>query len=80
MPENFYPEEFAYREEEPEDPVLRGFWGRIFDFCARLAERVHGLQSGYLHLYILIMTAALIAMLIWGLILPWSGTLLKGDF
>ena len=63
-------------EEEVSDPGMAGFWERLFGAVARLAERVHILQSGYLHLYILIMTLTLIAMLVWGLILPWSGSLI----
>lgn len=75
-PEGIFPKEMSY-EEDSADPGLSGFWGKIFEAAAHLAEKVHTVQSGYLHLYILIMTAALILMVIWGLILPWSGTILK---
>ena len=74
-----FPETASY-EEENSDPGLDIFWKNIFRFFAGAAEKMHFLQSGYLHLYILIATAALILMLIWGLLLPWGGTLLKGGF
>lgn len=76
-PEGEFPGKSSYEDVTP-DPGLAGFWEGLFNRIGRLAERVHFLQSGYLHLYILIATATLIAMLVWGLILPWSGTLLMG--
>ncbi len=78
-PEGDFPETASY-EEENSDPGLDIFWKNIFRFFAGAAEKMHFLQSGYLHLYILIATAALILMLIWGLLLPWGGTLFKGGF
>lgn len=74
-PEGEFPGKSSYEDATP-DPGLAGFWEILFERIGRLAERVHFLQSGYLHLYILIATATLIAMLVWGLILPWSGTLM----
>lgn len=74
-PEGEFPGKTSYEDATP-DPGLAGFWEILFERIGRLAERVHFLQSGYLHLYILIATATLIAMLVWGLILPWSGTLM----
>lgn len=41
-------------------------WHPIFTTFGRLAKVSHRLQAGYLHLYILIMTLAVLAMLIWG--------------
>ena len=67
-------------EEESSDPGLEFFWEKLFRFFFRLAGKLHFLQSGYLHFYILIMTAALVLMLVWGFLLPWAGTLMKGGF
>jgi hypothetical protein len=77
LPEGLFPKEASYESETP-DPGLSGFWEKIFRRVAGISEKIHFLQSGYLHLYILIATAALIVMLIWGLMLPWSGTLMEG--
>ena len=77
LPEGIFAKDAGYESETP-DPGLERFWGKIFGWAARLSEKIHFLQSGYLHLYILIATAALIAMLIWGLMLPWSGSILGG--
>lgn len=78
-PEGDFPQQSSY-SERAFDPGLAGFWEKLFNSAARTAEKSHVLQSGFLHLYILIVTLALIAMLIWGLILPWSGSLMKGGF
>lgn len=45
----------------------RLLWGPLFRGFGRLAEKVHKLQSGYLHFYILLMMLALLAMLVWGM-------------
>ena len=78
-PEGDFPQQASF-EEKASDPGLELFWTKIFRFFAFLTGKLHFLQSGYLHLYILVITAALLLMLIWGLLLPWSGTLLKGEF
>ena len=52
-----------------EDAADRGIWRPLFSFTAKLADRFHHLQSGYLHLYILVMVLALLAMLAWGFLL-----------
>ncbi|MBE6406800.1 MAG: hypothetical protein E7040_12385 [Lentisphaerae bacterium] len=77
LPKGIFAKEASY-ESETADPGLDRFWNKIFHLFAKLAEKIHILQSGYLHLYILIVTVALIAMLIWGLMLPWSGSILGG--
>ena len=77
LPTGDFPESADFREESS-DPALEVFWKNIFRFFSFLAGKLHFLQSGYLHLYILIMTAALILMLIWGLVLPWNETIFKG--
>ena len=76
-PKGDFPSSASY-QAEVFDPVLEGFWAKLFHLVIRLAEKIHSLQSGSLHFYILVMTAALILMLVWGLLLPWSGTLFKG--
>lgn len=52
-----------------EDAADRGIWRPLFSFTVKLADRFHHLQSGYLHLYILVMVLALLAMLAWGFLL-----------
>ena len=42
------------------------FWRPLVDWTVRIAIFTHRLQSGHLHLYILFMLLALLAMLIWG--------------
>ena len=76
-PSGNFPKDASY-SIEVKDPGMRYFWDIIFDKVNKLADKVHKLQSGYLHFYILIMTIALIAMLLWGILLPWSGSLMKG--
>jgi hypothetical protein len=76
-PEGNFPKEGNYSVEIP-DPGMRYLWDVLFAKINKLAEKVHKLQSGYLHFYILIMTLALIAMLLWGILLPWSGSIMKG--
>ena len=76
-PSGLFAREASYESETP-DPGLERFWSKLFFWIAKISEQIHFLQSGYLHLYILIATAALIAMLIWGIMLPWSGTLMEG--
>ena len=76
-PKGIFAKECSY-ESETADPGLARFWNKIFSFISKLSEKIHVLQSGYLHLYILIATVALIAMLIWGLMLPWCGIISGG--
>ena len=76
-PKGIFAKECSY-ESETADPGVARFWGKIFSWFAGISEKIHVLQSGYLHLYILITTVALIAMLIWGLMLPWSGSVIGG--
>lgn len=51
---------------ETEDAADRTVWKPVFHFFGRAADKIHRLQSGYLHLYVLVMVLALLAMLIWG--------------
>jgi len=68
----------ASLSESVEDGGLRRLWNPLFGWIGKLAEKIHFLQSGYLHLYILIMALALIAMLVWGLLTPFGGSILNG--
>ena len=78
-PAGHFPGESSF-EEEAGDPGLEFFWKKIFHSFFRLAVKLNFLQSGYLHFYILIMTAAVVIMLLWGFLLPWAGTFMKGGF
>ncbi len=62
----------AAADAEAEDLALRMIWKPLFCGVTRLAEMTHHFQSGYLHLYILVMLIALAVMLICGII-PWGG-------
>lgn len=63
-PEGLFPEK-ASISIETEDGAERIFWGPVFRLFGKLADRIHHLQSGYLHLYVLLMVAALLLMLAW---------------
>lgn len=78
-PEGSFPGESSF-EEKTGDPGLELFWKKLFSFVFRLANKLNFLQSGSLHFYILIMTAALVLMLVWGFLLPWAGSFVKGEF
>ena len=78
-PEGSFPGESSF-EEKTGDPGLELFWKKLFSFVFRLANKLNFLQSGHLHFYILIMTAALVLMLVWGFLLPWAGSFVKGEF
>ena len=62
-PDGFFPEK-ASIDVENDDFSDRTLWRPLFIFFGNIAEKVHRFQSGYLHLYILVMAAALIIMLI----------------
>lgn len=51
---------------ETDDAGLLHFWNPIFHTAARLFQRVHLLQNGSLHLYILMMILAILILLVWG--------------
>lgn len=59
--------------QEREDFAMRVFWKKIFTWIIDAASWVHRFQSGYLHLYILIMILALTAMLVWGIVIAPAG-------
>lgn len=76
-PRGLFPAE-ASLSESVEDGGLRWLWNPLFGWIGKLAEKIHFFQSGYLHLYILIMALALIVMLVWGLLTPFGGSILNG--
>ena len=48
---------------ETDDRALAGFWRPVFTFFARLFQRAHLLQSGSLHLYILLILVTVVVLL-----------------
>lgn len=66
-PQGLFPDKASFEWESP-DGSERFFWGPLFRWTARISDRIHKFQSGYLHMYVLIMTAALIAMLVWAIV------------
>ena len=65
MEKKLFPEH-AEISVETEDAADRTVWNPLFHFFGKAADKIHRLQSGYLHLYVLVMVLALLAMLIWG--------------
>lgn len=51
---------------ETDDAGVTHFWGPLFHACARFFQRIHLLQNGSLHFYVLLMILAVAALLIWG--------------
>ena len=68
LPTGLFPRRAAMTME-PRDPADRLLWGPLFRLTGGIADRIHVIQSGYLHLYILLMVAALVAMLAWGMLI-----------
>ena len=66
-PQGLFPSKASFEWESP-DGSERFFWAPLFKFAAGVSDKVHKFQSGYLHVYVLIMTAALIAMVIWAIV------------
>ncbi len=58
---------------ETEDAADKTVWHPLFRFFGRLSDKIHHLQSGYLHLYILIMVLALLFMLVWAFLPELTG-------
>ncbi|MBO5668396.1 MAG: hypothetical protein J6S43_04650 [Lentisphaeria bacterium] len=50
--------------ESINDPATSGFWEKIFRFTGKVADRIHFLQSGNLHFYLLVVVITLAGMLI----------------
>jgi hydrogenase-4 component B len=53
---------------ETDDLALGGLWRPVFTKVARLFQRAHLLQNGSLHLYILIILMAVLALLVFALV------------
>jgi hypothetical protein len=53
---------------ETDDIAIGGLWRPLFTKIARLFQSVHLLQSGSLHLYILIILIAVLALLVSALV------------
>ena len=49
---------------ETDDRALAGFWRPLFTFFARVFQRAHLLQSGSLHLYILLILITVVVLLV----------------
>jgi len=71
-PQGVFPEK-ASQEIEFEDFGMRFFWWKITSVIIKVSMKIHRLQSGFLHLYILLMVLALTAMLVWALIFNAAG-------
>lgn len=61
---NLFPKDAEY-SIETKDAGTSLFWDPIFKLFSKLFNKLHGLQSGSLHFYILVMVIAILAMLIW---------------
>ena len=61
-PQGIFPDEASLEESIP-DGGISGFWKHIFNAAGKIADKVHFLQSGSLHFYLLVIVLALIAML-----------------
>ena len=68
-PQGVFPEH-AELEEEISDGGIAGFWQPVFKAVSGAADRIHRLQSGNLHFYLLVMVLTIIGMLIWAV---WGG-------
>lgn len=61
-PEGIFPEKARYSENTGD--AGNGLWSVLFKFCSRAADKVHQLQSGSLHFYLLAAVLTLLGMLI----------------
>jgi hypothetical protein len=62
---NLFPKEANY-SIETKDAGTGLFWDPIFKCLSKIFNKLHELQSGSLHFYILVMVIAILIMLIWG--------------
>lgn len=69
-PQGVFPEKAALTEEVADGGIAR-FWKPLFRICNRAADRVHALQSGSLHFYLLVLVLTMMGMLV--------GAVLSGD-
>ena len=61
-PQGIFPETASLEEEIP-DGGISCFWQPIFKFLAKIADKIHVLQSGSLHFYLLVLVLTLMLML-----------------
>ena len=66
-PTGLFPTDGEFAVSVP-DAGSRWFWGPVFRAASYVSERVKHLQSGYLHIYILLMVLAILLMLGWSLL------------
>ena len=64
-PKGLFPKKASY-ELSCRDGGEQLFWRPLMNFTVRLAIFSHRLQSGHLHLYVLLMILGLLALFIWG--------------
>ena len=69
LPKGLFPADASFESEVP-DGGERILWQPLFEGFARLAEKLHFLQSGYLHFYLLVVVVTLLIMLVVGLYIP----------
>ena len=69
LPKGFFPVDAALETEVP-DGGERTLWQPLFSGFAKVAEKLHFLQSGYLHFYLLVVVITLLVMLVVGLYIP----------
>ena len=66
-PEGLFPEKISI-STSAEDTAVAKLWQPLFKMFAAVSEKIHLLQSGSLHFYILVMVSALAVLLIWGFV------------
>lgn len=66
-PEGIFPERAGLRECV-DDGGVRNFWSPLMTMVNKAAEKIHHLQSGSLHFYILSALFALVAMLVYAMV------------
>ena len=59
---SYFPEQASF-ESKVDDGGIKRFWEPLFSAFTVMAEKIHRLQSGFLHFYILVIVTALILML-----------------
>ncbi len=65
-PDSLFPASSSV-EMTVEDAGIRFLWGPLFGRFSTTAKKMHAMQSGHLHSYILAMVAAVVAMLVWAM-------------
>lgn len=68
-PDGDFPETASF-EERVEDGGMRFLWQPVCRILSEAAQKIHVLQSGSLHWYILVMVLTLLAMLLWAFVSP----------